>query len=162
METELTAMRTRLEQTATELEEAKLVAADKVKLEETQSQLTTTMQQLQAERDQLTRQLNQQKIVLAEFPELAPLASYIPIADSDDAFKENAKTFQTALQQYVKATIQGSFEGSAPPDSSQRGSTDGDEVEKLWADVYKLAGIPGKEQEYAEANRKLQEAIKTT
>lgn len=161
LENELEALRKKLEASSVELEEAKMAVAEKTKLETAQNELNTSIQSLQAERDKLTRQLNQQKIVLAKFPELAPLASYIPTADTDEVFEANAQSFQAALQQYVKLTIKGTFEGANPPVSSGNGSASADGLEKLWNDVYKYAGVMGKEAEYDEAYAKLQEALKT-
>lgn len=162
LEKELADARGKLEQSATELEEAKLAAAEKANLEKAQSDLNTNIANLQAERDKLTRQLNQQKIVLAEFPQLAPLAAYIPVADTDEKFKENAVGFEAALKIYVASQIKGTFEGSGPPIGSGNGSQSADALDKLWAEVYAVAGIPGKEKEYEEAYAKLQEALKTT
>jgi len=159
METELNQMRQKLEQQAMELEEAKLAAAEKAKLESAQNELTTSIQTLQAERDRLARQLNQQKIVLAEYPELAPLAAYIPVAEDEESFKANAQAFQSALKQYLQMSIKGNFEGAGPPIASGNGSNDTAVLDELWEAVYRYAGIPGKEDEYREANSKLQKAL---
>jgi len=161
LENELAALKQKLETSAAELEEAKIAVAEKTKLETAQNELNTSIQSLQAERDRLTRQLNQQQIVLAKFPELAPLASYIPTAESDEAFEANAQNFQAALQQYVRLTIKGTFEGANPPVSSGNGSGGSELIDKLWNETYKYAGIAGKEVEYEEAYAKLQEALKS-
>lgn len=161
LETEITSLKQKLEKQAADLEEAKLAAEEKTKLETAQKDLNTSIQTLQSERDKLTRQLNQQKIVLAEFPQLAPLASYIPPADTDDAFKANATSFETALKQYVSLVVSKQLEGAGPPIGTGNQSSQTDNtMDKLWADVDKYAGIPGKEKEFEEANAKLQEALK--
>lgn len=161
LENELLQLKEKLEKQAADLEEAKLAAEEKTKLETSQKDLNTSIQTLQAERDKLTRQLNQQKIVLAEFPQLAPLATYIPPADTDDAFKANATSFEAALKQYVSLVVSKQLEGAGPPIGSGNQSSQTDNTtDKLWADVDKYAGIPGKEKEFEEANAKLQEALK--
>lgn len=162
LETEITQLKERLEKQAADLEEAKMAAEEKAKLETSQKDLNTSIQNLQAERDKLTRQLNQQKIVLAEFPQLAPLAAYIPPAETDDVFKTNAQSFEAALKQYVALVVSKNLEGAAPPIGTGNQSSQTDNtLDKLWAEVDRYAGIPGKEREFEEANAKLQEALKS-
>lgn len=161
LETEITQLKERLEKQAADLEEAKMAAEEKAKLETSQKDLNTSIQNLQAERDKLTRQLNQQKIVLAEFPQLAPLASYIPPADTDEAYKTNAQSFEAALKQYVSLVVSKQLEGAGLPIGTGNQSSQTDNtIDKLWAEVDRYAGIPGKEKEFEDANAKLQEALK--
>jgi len=161
METELAQARQKLTEAATELEEAKLAAAEQENLKKTQADLNTNIQSLQAERDRLTRQLNQQRIVLADFPDLAPLASYIPPADTDEAFKVNANTFKVALQQYVSLSVKGKLVGATPPVSPGTATQTTEEIDRLWEKVYALAGNESKQTEYEDAYAKLLEALKS-
>lgn len=161
LETELAQLRQRLEQQAADLEEAKLAVAEKASLETQQKELNTSITALQAERDRLTRQLNQQKMILADFPDLASLASYIPLAETDDDYKANAQAFRAALQLYLKSAVRDKFGGAAPPIDGGNESHASDATDKLWNEVYRLAGVPGKEQEYEEAYAKLQDALKS-
>lgn len=160
MDKELLDMKTKLEEQEEALENAKLAALDKAKLESEKQELSNNMQKMQAEKDKLARQLNQQSIVLAKFPDLAPLAAYIPPGETDEQFETNATNFRTALKTFVTMTVKGELSGSSPAIEGGNGSEASAAEDALWDEVYKYAGIPGKEKEYEEANAKLQKALK--
>jgi hypothetical protein len=163
---ELEDLKARQEQLATELEELK---ANSKSSEEKTGDLETKLQESQksleaaeAERGKLNTQLTQQGIVMSEFPELAPLAGFIPIAEDEEGFRENAKSFQEAIGTYTKQAVKNTLSGAAPP--SGDGGLNNEmlttaEEDKLWDEVYLYAGVPGKEKEYAEANQRLQEVL---
>lgn len=161
---EITDLKARLEELATQVEEHKTstgtLSKAKSDLEGAVSAAQTQLQTLQAERDRLNKQLEQQGIIMSDFPDLAALSSFIPPADTVDGFKENAKKFQEALKKHIDAGVQKTLAGATPPGpGTTKGTTGEGEEDKLWKAVYSTAGIPGKEAEYAEANRKLQEFL---
>lgn len=148
---------------STQLEELK---ADSTKLTGTKGTLETQLQdaqsklqELETSRADLDKQLRQQGIIMQEFPSLARLATYIPAADDDEQFRTNAKSFAEAMQAFVKSGVQEVISGGAPPQPQSDDTVGETEEDKLWGEVYTLAGVPGKEKEYAEANRRLQEVL---
>lgn len=160
LEQELAALRAQLEGVATELEEAKMLAEEKTKLEKAQTELNTSVAALQAERDKLTRKLTHQSIILSEFPSIASLAAYIPDAETEEAFRANATQFSQALATYLKSAVNLDFAGSTPPIDGGNSSASSEQTDELWEKVYALAGVPGKEEEYRETYAKLQDLLK--
>jgi chromosome segregation ATPase len=113
-----------------------------------QKQLTT----LQAERDRMATSLARQAIIIDEFPTLVKLSKFIPESQTDDEFRGKAKELQEELQAAVNAAVKQTMTGASPaqPKSKQAMVTDAEE-DQLWRTVTSLAGIPGKEAEFAEA-----------
>lgn len=162
LETKLQELTKQLEGTSTELEAQKLLAAEKVTLQDQLKTLATTLDQTQKDREVLNRTIAQQNIILGEFPTLAPLAGFIPTAPDDDTYRSNAKNFEAALSKYVTGAVKQTLEGASPPS----GKTKSDiptaaEEDKAWNKVYSLAGVPGKEKEYEEAYAQLRNLIGT-
>lgn len=160
LEADIAALKTKSDEAHTQLEEAKMALSDKEKLEQEKAKLASDMAAMQAERDSLARKLNQQKIILAEFPVLAPLANYVPAAETDDDYRASARQFAQALEAYNKQTTINQLQGASPNIQGGNGSADSGALDALWDAVYATAGIPGKEKEYQEANAKLQAALK--
>jgi len=147
-----------LESTVTELEtikgdtgslESKQVEALKAK-EELENQLQT----LSADKEALEKQLNQQSIVMSEFPQLAPLAKFIPAAADEEAFRQSASEFQSALSQYIDKGVDDSLKGASPTfdTGSDEKLADDSELDKAWQTIYKYGGIAGHEEEVEAAN----------
>jgi hypothetical protein len=147
-----------LESTVTELEtikgdtgslESKQVEALKAK-EELENQLQT----LSADKEALEKQLNQQSIVMSEFPQLAPLAKFIPAAADEETFRQSASEFQSALGQYIDKGVDDSLKGASPTfeQGSDEKLADDSELDKAWNTIYKYGGIPGHEEEVEAAN----------
>lgn len=163
---QITELTTRLETLTTELEALKLEKgvseSSKETIEKAKQALEAQLGEMQVSQQRVERQLSQQTIVLKEFPVLAPLAEYIPHANTDDEFRTSAKNFQTALEAYVKQEVRTTLEGSGPTlgsgdDKRQaRQST----IDTQWDTVNKLAGVPGKEADYNKEYAKLLEMIK--
>ena len=162
---ELETMQAKVDALAVSLEEYKTDATSKetVKgdldktLKETQDKLTS----LQTEKDGLDQQLVRQNIVMADYPDLVPLAEYIPAADDADAFKENAKQFAEAIKGFVDTGVKIALKGSSPkqpPGTDELPSED--EKNKLWEKAAALAGVPGKEKEYEEAMQEYMGVLK--
>ena len=155
-EAELKATREQIDKLAAQIEELKADATvkesaktdlDKL-FKETQDNFTS----LQKDKDELDQQLVRQNIVMSDYPDLVPLADYIPVSDDADKFKENAKEFAEAIQGFVNTGVKSALKGSSP---KQEPGTDevvsSDEKNKLWETAAALAGIKGKEKEYEEA-----------
>jgi peptidoglycan hydrolase CwlO-like protein len=160
---ELESLKKQIETLSTQLEETK---ADTSKLTGTKGQLEQELQdaktkltELETSRDGLDKQLRQQGIIMQEFPNLATLAQYIPPADDDDQFRANAKNFSEAMSAFVKSGVKQVMQGGAPPQPPSDDTASETEEDQLWRTVYNTAGVPGKEKEYEEANRRLQEVL---
>lgn len=154
-EAELKATREQIDKLAAKIEELKADATvkesaktdlDKL-FKETQDNFTN----LQSEKDELDQQLVRQNIVMADYPDLVPLAEYIPAADDADKFKENAKEFAEAIKGFVDTGVKSALKGSSPkqPAGTDELPSEG-EKNKLWEAAASLAGVPGKEKEYEE------------
>lgn len=153
-----------LEDVTTQLEEMKTntssVSAEKDKLEKSIADAQALLNETTAERDKLNKQLEQQGVIMQEFPDLAPLAEYIPGAEDTEAYRESAKKFQEALKGYVKEGVKQTLSGSSPPAPGDGQETvDEAEEEALWKIVFATSGVPGREKEFAEANDKLQRIL---
>jgi len=149
MQAKVDALGVSLEEYKTDATSKETVKSDLDKtLKETQDKLTD----LQSEKDELDQQLVRQNIVMTDYPDLVPLAEYIPAADDADKFKENAKEFAEAIKGFVDTGVKSALKGSSP---KQPTGTDElpseDERNKLWEKAAAIAGVPGKEKEYEEA-----------
>lgn len=104
----------------------------------------------------LEKKLNYQNIVMKDFPDLAPAIDFLPRMDSEEEFREKAKELRATLKQYVGNEVKQVISGASPPLSGDgEGSTlGGDELDKLYREAVRLAGVPGKEQEYEAAYQK--------
>jgi chromosome segregation ATPase len=136
-------LRTQSTSSETQLESVKKQA------EEAQEQLAT----LTGERDNLKQQLDQQQIVLKDYPQLAPLAEFIPAAENEEQFRTNAENFAKAIEAFTGEAVTRTVEGSTPPiPSGKQEVVTQDQVDVAYDKAAKLAGVPGKEQEYQAAN----------
>lgn len=102
-----------------------------------------------------------QKVILAEFPDLAIMAEHVPFADSEEQIRANAKEFQEKLKKYVDQGVKETLKGASPNPSGTGGGmpNTGSEEDVLWKRIYNSAGIVGKEEEYAKANKELQDLL---
>jgi chromosome segregation ATPase len=165
LEDELTKQKSDLESTVTELEEMRSdsgsLESKQKEAEEAKTKLEDDVQALQKEHDQLQTQINQQNIVMSEFPHLAPVAKFIPTAESDDDFRTGAKEFSDALTTMVNKGVETSLEGSSA--TFKKGDDDElkpseSELDEAWAIVYQYAGDPKHQKEYDEAYEKVMAA----
>lgn len=157
-------LKKKLEEVSTQLEEMKTssssVSEEKSKLEKSVEDAQKLLDETTAERDKLNKQLEQQGVIMQEFPDLAPLASYIPDAESTEDYRESAKKFQEALKGYVTDGVKKTLSGSSPPAPGDGKETvDEAEEDALWKTVFATSGVPGKEKDFAEANDKLQRIL---
>lgn len=166
---ELEDLKSKMETLSTSLEELKTnsnqLTGTKGELEKQLQEAQSKLDEIQTDRDTLDIQLRQQGIVMKEFPNLAAVAQYIPSADDDDKFRENAKNFAEAMGVFVKSGVQNVMSGSVTPQPQSDDTVTETEEDRLWDEVYSLAGVRGKEKEYNEAYNRLQqvlEAKKTT
>lgn len=160
---ELEDLRTKTTTLSETLEELKSdstqLAGTKGDLEKQLQDSQAQVQTIQAERDALDKQLRQQGIIMQEFPNLASVSQYIPSAEDDDKYRENAKAFSEAMSAFVKTGVQQVISGGTPPQPASDDTASETEEERLWRDIYSFAGVAGKEKEYNEANRRLQEVL---
>lgn len=165
LEGKLTKAESDLESKTTELEGMK---SDSGSLESKQKEAETAkgdleneVQSLQEKHDQLENQLNQQNIVMSEFPQLAPVAKFIPNAESDEDFRTGAKEFNDAISTMIDTGVESSLKGSSA--TFKEGDSDdldpGDkELDAAWETVYKYGGDPDHVEEYEAANAKIMAA----
>jgi hypothetical protein len=149
----------------TQLEELKTTSAAsaqskgdlEAKLKEAEDKLSS----LETDRNGLNRQLKQQEIIMQEFPDLAPLAGFIPSSEDEDSFRTNAQNFKEALGNFVQKGVKKTLEGATPPQSPPSDGFADTEEERLWDTVYRTAGSlkPEDVKEYNEANTRLQEIL---
>lgn len=160
---ELLDLKGKMETLSTQLEELKAnssqLTGTKSTLEKSLEDAQSQLESLEADRNKLDKQLKQQGIVMSEFPNLAAVAGYIPQADTDEEFRENAKKFSDALGAFVKTGVQEVITGSTPPQPPGDDTVGETEEDRLWDEVYSLAGVQGKEREYKEAYQRLQEVL---
>ena len=131
--------------------------------EDAKAKLDDEVAKLQREHDELQKQVNQQDIVMREFPQLAPVAKYIPVADDDDDFRKGAEDFSKAIESMVGKSVEKKLDGSSPTfeEGADEELESSDELDQAWADVYQFAGVKGKEKEYQDAFAKIQSAGQT-
>jgi len=159
LEAELAEARKKAEELSTSLEETKLAVAEKEKLAKERDELNAGIQALQQEREKLAIQLQQQQIVLEKYPDLAPLANYIPHGVNLEEFQANAENFRKAVESYLSIRLRQESAGATPPIGGGNQGTDAGKTQRLWDKVYALAGIEGKEREFEEAYEELLRAI---
>lgn len=79
------------------------------------------------------------------------------MAEDEEGFRTNAKSFRTALESYISQGVKQKLSGATPPvnTKSQQMVPEG-ELDRLWDEVERTAGVTGQEKAYREANEKLQ------
>lgn len=165
---ELEDLRSKMNTLAESLEELKTnssqLAGTKGDLEKALQEAKTQLESIETDRNTLDKQLRQQGIVMREFPNLAGVAQYIPQAEDDDTYRANAKAFSEAMGSFVKSGVHQVISGGTPPQPPSKDTASETEEDQLWRDIYSLAGVPGKEKEFNDANERLQQvlAAKTT
>lgn len=128
------------------------INANKSALETSDSALREQLKTVIAEKDRLATQQRQQTLVLKQFPQLAPFTMFIPSADTDEAYLENAKAFAETLKGYIDLGARAIVSGAVPPAPTPGPTTVQTSAEDLaWTKVASLAGVPGKEVEYEAA-----------
>lgn len=164
-DTEIESLQSKLDTLSTQLEELKTnsnqLSGTKSNLENQLQEATTQLDALKADRDKLDIQLRQQGIVMKEFPALAAVAQYIPKADDDEKFRENAKQFAEAMNLFVDNGVKTVISGSVTPQPQSDDTAPETEEDRLWDEVYALAGVRGKEKEYNEAYNRLQQVLES-
>jgi hypothetical protein len=130
-------------------------AAQKAVAEKAKTDLEAQLNQVKSERDAMQKTLSQQAIIVNEFSHLGKLSKYIPKAEDDETFKQNATIFATDIEEAVQARVKTVMSGATPPQpkGKQEMATESEE-EALYHRVTSLAGIAGKEAEFEEARKK--------
>jgi seryl-tRNA synthetase len=163
LEQQLTKAQSELESTTTELESVKSdtgsLESKRTEAEKAKEELENEIQNLSIEKETLEKQLNQQNIIMSDFPQLAPLAKFIPSATDDDSFRQTATEFNEALTQYVDRGVDVSLQGASP--TFEKGDdeklADDSELDKAWDTIYKYGGDPEKQDEVDAANALIME-----
>ncbi|MCJ7761627.1 hypothetical protein MUP59_10900 [Candidatus Bathyarchaeota archaeon] len=156
LETSVSDAQKKLDDAVAQLEELKTSSTDLSKVkdeaEQAKTKLETDLQALRVERDNLTKQIAMKDLVIKEFPDLVPLIGFLPAADNEEQLRQYAGSFSSALKTYVEKGVKTALEGSSP--ASTGGTTTlptSDEGDRLYDAVKRVAGVPGKEKEFREA-----------
>ncbi|MGC9423773.1 hypothetical protein, partial [Vibrio sp.] len=136
--------------------------SEKTDLSEKITNVTEEKTNLENQVAKLEKKLKHQDIVMKDFPELAPVMSFIPETETEEEFRAKAKELQSSLNKYVGDGMQNVLSGSSPAVSGneENSTLSGDEADKWYREAASLAGIPGKEKEYEEAFQKYLELSK--
>jgi chromosome segregation ATPase len=128
--------------------------------EQAKTKLEDDIHNLEAERDKLQKQLDQQNVVMNEFPHLAPVAKFIPAADDEEGFRKGAEELSKALNSMIDQGVETSLSGSSPTfeEGEDEELESSEELEQAWATVYEFAGNPEKQEEYDAAFAIIQKA----
>lgn len=121
------------------------------KLEKAKTDLEEQVTSNESSNKALQQKLDQQKVILDEFNDIAPLASYIPQAENIDDFRKNAEAFRAAIDAFVDTGVKKKLTGASPPAPHGTEEVPTDEEDRLWKEVTSFAGIAGKEKEYDNA-----------
>jgi len=155
---QITTLQEKIDQLVADLEELRTNASatekDKTTLETSARQLQEQMATLTSERDGLKKQLAQQQVIINKFPQLAHLAKYIPPAETEEDFIKNATDFAADLKTAIDSGVKDLLKGASPPqppDDRKPPTEDAEEV--AYRKMVKLAGVPGKEEEYEVARK---------
>ncbi len=128
-------------------------------LEKQLKEAKTELDDLTSERDKLNNQLSQTNLVMEKFPEIAPLAQYIPTADTIEDFEKNAKKFAEDVGAQIETGVDKKLEGASPDaPPGEEGLDTENEKDKLWDELNELGRDPEKNTEY-EAKFKEWEAL---
>lgn len=136
-----------------------MLAKDKATLEATLADLQKQVEQATQEKLALNNKLEQQALILEKFPHLGGLAKYIPAGVSAEEFSTNAEKFSTELKAFIESQVGEKLKGSSHSPQEKSEEVTASEEDKLWREVYRYAGTPGKEKEYREANDRLQQLL---
>ena len=137
------------------------VASEKSTLDSELKQFKEKASTLEKERAELQKKLSYQEIVMKEFPDLSTAASLIPSAETEEAFRENAKQLQQVLKEYSNNKVKDVLSGSSPPVTQSDAETvyGEDDLDRAWRDVSELAGNAEKRDEYLKARDKYEQVL---
>lgn len=132
------------------------VSTAKSTLETTHSELRGQLEQATAERERLKKTQDQQSLLLRNYPQIAPFLSFIPTADSDEKYLENAKAFAETMQSFVSTGVTATLQNAVPPAPPPKNPVppQEDEGDRLYREAVALAGDPDKVREYEGAMQK--------
>jgi DNA repair exonuclease SbcCD ATPase subunit len=163
LEQQLAKAQSELESTTTELESVKSdtgsLESKRTEAERAKEELENEIRNLSTEKETLEKKLNQQNIIMSDFPQLAPLAKFIPSATDDEVFRQTAIEFNEALSQYVDKGVDSSLQGASATFEKGDGEklADTSELDAAWDTIYKYGGDPAHEKEVAAANALIME-----
>jgi hypothetical protein len=130
---------------------------------EAKTDLETEVEKLQKEHDRLQKQIDQQSIIMNDFPHLAPVAEFIPAAPDEEGFRDGAKKLSDAINSMVDKGVETSLSGSSPTfeEGDDKELEDMEELDSAWETVYATAGDPERAKEYEAAFERIQKAGQT-
>jgi hypothetical protein len=130
-------------------------AKEKTDTEKQLAELSAQLDAARVEQQALQTSLEQNSIVMEKFPDLTPLAKYIPTGDTAEEFAQNAEAFQKDIAAFVDAGVKTAMNGASPPtpDGKTQLATQA-EKDSAYDAVVALAGVSGKEAEYEKARQK--------
>jgi chromosome segregation ATPase len=131
--------------------------------EKAKSDLENEVEKLRIEHDRLQKQIDQQNVVMNEFPHLAPVAKFIPVADDEEGFRKGAEELSKAIGSIVDKGVETSLSGSSATfeEGEEEELEDQEKLDEAWDVVYAHAGDPDKQEEYDEAFAMIQKAGQT-
>jgi len=156
---QLVDLQARLDTLATQMEELRPQVDQSSRqareLEESKGSLEKELEKAKAEAQMAKQRLAQSTIIMKEFPQLNELTEYIPQSDDEDVFRESAKALDAKVKMIVDAQIKRLMAGATAPQPSGKQSIESSaEADRLWDELMRVAGVPGKEREYADLNSK--------
>lgn len=125
--------------------------------------LTGDLETEKATTAKLLSQTKRTKLILKEFPELAPFeaSDILPSAESEEELKTKLKGFREVYRAQIAAAKVGEVAGTPPnilKTEVEPSSIDNEDL--LWDKVTSLAGMPGKEKEYEDYYKRWMELQK--
>jgi hypothetical protein len=124
-------------------------------------ELEGKLQVAQAEQESLNKKVLFQKIILEDFSDLADMSDYIiPVATTEEEVRSKATALREKMGKRVQASVKEVMTGAS---STVQGTGNtiptSSEEEALWRKIYDTAGRVGKEEEFAKANKDLQDFL---
>lgn len=139
------------------MEKGDIVRAD---LQKSIRETNERIEALETENQQAKKEAMKNRVLMEKFPDLQHLKEYIPDADTEEDFVENASAFKEKLGKQVDSEVTRELEGSTPPvDGDDNGVPSQEEVDQLYDKAMSLAGLSGKQEEYDAAYDKYLAAL---
>jgi len=165
LEQQISDLSTKHEQALLEAQEKKQAAET---LEKQQAQFLKEKADLEeklkvslSEQDQLNKKVSFQKIILEDFSDLADMSEYIiPVSTSEEEVRSKATALREKMGKRVKMSVTEVLKGSSTAVGGTGNTTPTQsEEDAIWKRIDDTAGRVGKEEEFAKANKDLQDFL---